>query len=41
LSAIQPEADAEAVLAELERVGGNNPILALVQLASTFSAEKL
>ncbi|CAD8111892.1 unnamed protein product [Paramecium primaurelia] len=41
LSAIQPEADAEVVLAELERVGGENPILALVQLASTFSAEKL
>jgi len=41
LSAIQPEADAEAVLAELTRIGGENPILALVSLASTFSAEKL
>ncbi|CAD8112275.1 unnamed protein product [Paramecium sonneborni] len=41
LSAIQPEADAEVVLAELEKVGGDNPILALVQLASTFSTEKL
>ncbi|KAM3142659.1 hypothetical protein pb186bvf_005318 [Paramecium bursaria] len=41
LSAIQPEGDAEAVLAELHRIGGENPILALVSLASTFSAEKL
>ena len=41
LSAIQPESDAEAVLAELHRIGGENPILALVSLASTFSAEKL
>jgi hypothetical protein len=41
LSAIQPESDAEAVLAELHRIGGENPILALIQLASTFSAEKL
>ena len=41
LGAIQPESDADAVLAELRRIGGENPILALVQLASTFSAEKL
>lgn len=41
LGAIQPESDAEAVLAELHRIGGENPILALVSLASTFSAEKL
>jgi chromosome segregation ATPase len=41
LGSIEPEGDAEAVLAELHRIGGENPILALVQLASTFSAEKL
>lgn len=41
LGAIQPESDADAVLAELRRIGSENPILALVQLASTFSAEKL
>lgn len=41
LGSIQPEGDAEAVLAELHRIGGENPILALVSLASTFSAERL
>jgi len=41
LGAIQPESDADVVLAELRRIGGENPILALVQLASTFSPERL
>jgi len=41
LGAIQPESDADAVLTELRRIGGENPILALVQLASTFSPERL
>jgi len=35
------EGNAEAALAELSRIGGNNPILALVQVASTFSQESL
>lgn len=29
------------VMAELNKIGGSNPILALVQVASTFSEEAL
>ncbi|KAM3138477.1 hypothetical protein pb186bvf_009391 [Paramecium bursaria] len=41
LGAIQPEADAKAVLLELHNMGKSNPIAALVSLASAFSSERL
>jgi chromosome segregation ATPase len=42
LSTIPPnENDANLVLAELAKIGSSNPILALVQVASTFSPEAL
>lgn len=41
LGAIQPNGDNAAVFLELEKMGGTNPILALVQLASSFSADQL
>lgn len=40
-STIQPHDDKEAVMAELSKIGGSNPILALVQIASTFSPAAL
>jgi predicted nucleic acid-binding Zn-ribbon protein len=41
LQTISPESDSEAALAELARIGSSNPIMALVQVASTFSEEAL
>jgi hypothetical protein len=41
LSAIQPEGDVAAVFLELQKMGASNPILALVSLASSFSADQL
>lgn len=41
LQTIAPESDSEAALAELARIGSSNPIMALVQVASTFSEEAL
>jgi len=38
---IQPNDNHEAVLAELGKIGSSNPIMALVQVASTFSPESL
>lgn len=41
LANIQPGASSAAVLAELAKIGKSNPILALAQLASGFTAESL
>jgi len=41
LSTIAPEGSAEAALAELAKIGNTNPIMALVQISSTFSKEAL
>jgi chromosome segregation ATPase len=40
-STIAPHEDHEAVFAELAKIGSTNPIMALVQLASTFSPAAL
>jgi chromosome segregation ATPase len=41
LGGITPGASSEAVFAQLAKIGGSNPILALAQVASTFSADSL
>lgn len=41
LSAIQPDQEVLAALTQLNKIGASNPILALMQVASTFSAEQL
>jgi predicted nucleic acid-binding Zn-ribbon protein len=41
LSSIKPEKSPEAALAELAKIGSSNPILALAQVASTFSKASL
>ncbi|KAM3132912.1 hypothetical protein pb186bvf_015060 [Paramecium bursaria] len=41
LSSIQPEQEVLAALTQLNKIGASNPILALMQVASTFSAEQL
>jgi len=40
LSTIEPHEES-SVLAELARIGSSNPIMALVEVASTFSPEAL
>lgn len=41
LSGVAPESSNAAVLAQLEKIGKSNPILALAQVASGFTAESL
>jgi chromosome segregation ATPase len=41
LSTITPDAEVLAALTQLNKIGKSNPILALMQVASTFSAEQL
>lgn len=41
LSSIQPDQEVLAALTQLNKIGAANPILALMQVASTFSAEQL
>ncbi|CAD8063387.1 unnamed protein product [Paramecium primaurelia] len=41
LSSIQPDQEVLAALTQLNKIGASNPILALMQVASTFSAEQL
>jgi len=41
LSGIAPDSSAESVLLQLTKIGKSNPILALAQVASTFSSDSL
>jgi len=41
LSSIQPDQEVLAALTQLNKIGNANPIFALMQVASTFSAEQL
>ncbi|CAD8154538.1 unnamed protein product [Paramecium pentaurelia] len=41
LSSIQPEQEVVQILTQLNQIGASNPILALMQVASTFSKDQL